>query len=124
MVTGTYYRTKLLDVDGRATYSNALIWGAQSAYEVTVSGVVDEQWYDATEPNYVTAKLLAVVSVGTQQYTTTTYRGEVQSDGSWSITGLPASAVAVVFTFPDRKTARKTLPATAGAVAFGALAAG
>jgi hypothetical protein len=123
LTTGTYYRVKLTDVDGRSTYSNALRWAAQSDYECVVSGSLPSPWRDGTKT--VTVKLSEAVAIGSQTYATGPYTATVGTDGAWSVT-LPrlasatqvdggSNALSARFTFPDGTKVSKAIPNSASA---------
>jgi hypothetical protein len=101
--------------------SNALIPSDREAFEVTVSGRVDEQHVGKS----VRAQLDQLVVVGGQEYLTQRYEATVATDGTWAIHGLPAGtpAAVAVFQFPDGSRARRALPTAAGSASFAGLVA-
>lgn len=105
--------------------SNPIVPNDAADYEIAVSGDVPAEWYSATRTAYVRVELSHLVTIGGRDYPTggaERYRGAIQSDGTWSISGLPrlasaaradggdAAELRATFVFPDGSRVAKVLP--------------
>ena len=91
---------------------------AQSEYECTVTGRVDEAW-GVTGTDTVRFILDDVEDLGDQQYLSRPYEGIIQPNGSWQITGLPRGKTGT-FVFADGKKRRRII-ASGSTAAYGSL---
>ena len=113
-----YYRLLPTYSDGTIGQpSLPIVADDQAAYECVLLGKLDEQHAG----KIIDVRLVQLVVKGGQEYTVGTYQGIVQSNGDWTVLGLPRDETWII-TLPGRTKPVLRIGGSGGSADFSALA--